>query len=84
MARLALKVTKGMAGVKVIVHYTKTKEGALRWKELSAKLKSLAPVPSIFIDERLEYEKTPQEEELKQRINLLLKAKEASCSKNPY
>lgn len=72
MARLALKVAKTINGVKVAIHYTKTREGAVRWKELSKGLKGLAPVPSIFINGKLEYDQTPQEEELKERLLSIL------------
>lgn len=68
MARLALKVAKQIEGIKVMIHYTKTKEGALRWKELSKGLKGMAPVPSIFINGKLEYDQTPQEEEFRERL----------------
>ena len=56
--------------VKKIV--TKEMAGALRYGELSKRLGRPAPVPSIFIDEKLIFEITPGREELIECLNRYL------------
>jgi hypothetical protein len=43
----------------------KTREGARRFRELSAALGRLAPIPSIFLDGELAFGTTPAVEELR-------------------
>jgi len=78
MARLALKVTRRLEGVTLKIYYTKTQEGAKRWMELSKPLGKLAPVPSIFIEGKLTYETTPQEDEFRNRLLSMLEERESN------
>ncbi len=71
----------------VLVHYgqavewekvvTKTIEGATRCMELSRRLGRQVPVPSIFIEGQLAFEYTPAPEELKARLDELLRNRSA-------
>jgi len=45
--------------------FTTKMEGATRYKEISAGLGKLAPVPSIFIEGELVYDLTPGQEDLR-------------------
>jgi hypothetical protein len=54
---------------------TKEKKGALRFVELSKRLGRPAPVPSIYINDQLVFEKTPMQAELKDYIDGLLAEK---------
>jgi len=54
---------------------TKERKGALRFIELSKKLGRPAPVPSIYINDQLIFETTPQQAELKDFIDGLLAGK---------
>lgn len=51
---------------------TKQMAGAMRYGELSKSLKRPAPVPSIFIDGDLVFERTPSREELIDLLNRYL------------
>lgn len=50
---------------------TKTMEGAGRYQQLSRALGRPAPVPSIFINGELVFERTPGTEELRAYLNKL-------------
>ncbi len=54
---------------------TKEKKGAFRFIELSKKLGRPAPVPSIYINGNLVFERTPRQAELKEFIDGLLAEK---------
>ncbi len=51
---------------------TKEMKGAMRYGELTKSLGRLAPVPSIFINGQLIFDKTPGPEELKERLDRYL------------
>ena len=51
---------------------TKTLEGAGRYQQLSKSLGRPAPVPSIFINSELVFERTPGAEELRACLNKLI------------
>lgn len=50
----------------------KQREGARRFREISASLGRPAPVPSIFIEGQLVFDLTPPQEELRDFLNVLL------------
>jgi len=52
---------------------TKNRQGAKRYRELSAALGRLAPIPSIFLDGELAFDATPGVEELRDRLQRHLK-----------
>jgi len=66
MARVVESVVPDFGdAVQVEKVFTTKLEGATRYKEISAGLGKLAPVPSIFIEGELVYDQTPGQEDLR-------------------
>ncbi len=51
----------------------KRRNGAMRYAELSVKNNGVAPIPSLFINEKLAFELIPPVEELEEYLEEILK-----------
>lgn len=78
MASLVETVVGGYADNEVAWKKVVTKhlEGAMRYQELAFAAKGPVPVPSIYINGELAFDQTPGEDELKDRIDAILKGGE--------
>ena len=73
MARVVEAVIPSFGDAVIYEKVITTKfEGATKYTELSKKMGRLPPVPSIFIEGELIFERTPGQEELKECIVRLL------------
>jgi hypothetical protein len=73
MARVVESVVPDFGDdVKVEKIIIKQREGARRFREISAGLGRPAPVPSIFIEGELVFDQTPPQEELRDFLYRLL------------
>jgi len=53
--------------------YLKRRNGAIRYAELSVKNAGVAPIPSVFINEKLAFDMIPPVEELEEYLEEILK-----------